>query len=438
MHPKVRVLLAASLGTLCLAIALSAQGPGASRRIVAVRAGRLFDGKSDHLVTNQVVLIDGNRISQVGSRDRVQIPVGAQVIDLSSATVLPGLIDTHTHMLLHMGDEKHPYRDQFMKESWQFRTIYGVINAKKDLDAGFTTARDLGSDGAMYSDVDLRNAINDGLVPGPRMQVATRSVVSTTGAFIIEGYSPQLTVPTAAQTVDSPDAARQAVREQIKYGADVIKIFGTRRFFFTPDGKLVVVPTLTLEECKAVVNEAHRQFLKVACHAYGGEGMHNCIDAGVDSIEHGMELDDGAIQKMLQKGIFYVPTLDVYNTPTQESNIEDPTSQRGRLQEASFRRALARGVRIAFGTDVGPLPHGENAAEFKYLVKFGMKPVDAIRAATSVAAELMGWQDRVGSVEKGMFADLVAVQGDPLIDITELGRVKFVMKDGQVFRNDLK
>lgn len=432
MHPKraavCLILIFVVVAPMC------AQAP--SPRIVVVQAGRLFDGKSDRLLTNQVVVIEGDRIRQVGPRGSVQVPAGATVIDLSRATVLPGLIDAHTHMLLHPGDAKRPYRDQFLKESWQYRTLYGAVNARKDLEAGFTSARDLGTDGAMYSDVDIRDAINNGLIPGPRMQVATRSLVGTTCCFIIEGYSPQVTVPSAAQEVDSPDAARTVVRDQIKHGADVIKIFATRRWFITEKGELKSVPTLSLPEMKAIVDEAHSQFLKVACHAYSGEGLHNCIDAGVDSIEHGIDLDDVAAQEMAAKGIFYVPTLDVYNLPSMEASIEDPHSVRHALQEASFRRALARGVKIVEGTDVGPLPHGENAAEFEYLVKFGMKPVDALKAGTSVAAQLMGWEDRVGSIEAGKFADLVAVEGDPLADITQLAHVKFVMKGGEIVRND--
>jgi imidazolonepropionase-like amidohydrolase len=341
-------------------------------------------------------------------------------------------------MLLSPGDAHHPYSDQFLKESWQFRTIHGVVNARLDLEAGFTSARDLGTDGAMYSDVDIRDAINEGVIPGPRLQVATRAITTTTCCFIIDGYSPEVTVPTASATVDSPEEARKAVREQIKYGADVIKIFETRRFFFSAAGNLVAIPTLTLDEAKAVVSEAHRQLKKVACHAYGGEGVDICIEAGVDSIEHGLQMTDAQVEGMAQKGIYYVPTLYVYNAPSRESGIEDPEGRRGPLQQASFRKALAHGVKIVFGTDVGPVPHGTNASEFEYLVKFGMKPAAALRAGTAVAADLMGWQDRVGTVEKGKYADLVAVGGDPLNDITELTSVKFVMKGGCVVRNETK
>jgi imidazolonepropionase-like amidohydrolase len=298
--------------------------------------------------------------------------------------------------------------------------------------------RDVETEGAMYSDVDVRNAINRGLVPGPRLEVATRAL-STTGGYALEGYSPEVTVPSGVQKVDSPWAARQAVREQISYGADLIKIYGTHHFYFTPDGKLVNIPTFTLEEVQAIVDEAHRQGKKVACHAYGGPGLHNCLDAGVDSIEHGLDLDEAAIQEMIQKHIYLVPTLYVYEFDSSDDlKATGGKTSRARIHEASFRRALAAGVPIAFGTDVGPFPHGTQAKEFAYMVRYGMSPVEAMRAATWVAAELMGWQDRVGSVDPGKFADLVAVEGDPVSDITELERVKFVMKGGQVVRNDLK
>ena len=405
--------------------------------VVAIRAGRLFDGQTERLLTDQVVLIKGDRIAEVGPGDRVKIPAGAQVIDLGRATVLPGLIDAHTHLFL-TGESGGRYDEQLLKESWQYRTIEAVVNAKKDLEAGFTSMRDLETEGAMYSDVDVRTAINRGLIPGPRLQVVTRAI-STTGGYPLEGYSPEVMVPTGVQIVDTPEEARKAVREQLKYGADLIKIYSTHRFYFSPDAKLVSIPTLTLDETKAIVDEAHREGVKVACHSYGGEGLRNCLDARVDSIEHGLDLDDAAVEKMAERGIYLVATLLPYELePEDDFHATGGKTSRARIHEASFRKALGRGVKIAFGTDVGPYPHGTQAREFAYMVKFGMTPARALRAATSAAADLMSWQDRVGSLEKGKFADLVAVSGDPLADITELERVKFVMKGGVFVRNDLK
>ncbi|HLY60314.1 MAG TPA: amidohydrolase family protein [Terriglobia bacterium] len=414
-----------------------AAAAGKSNRIIAVRAGRLINTATGRVTVHQIILIRGEQIDEVGAASEVKIPSGARVIDLDNSTVLPGLIDAHTHLFL-TGESHGRYEEQLLKESWQYRTIEAVVNAKKDLEAGFTTMRDLETEGAMYSDVDVRNAINRGLIPGPRLQVVTRAL-STTGGYPLEGYSPEVTVPFGAQIVDTPEAARQAVREQIKYGADLIKVYGTHRFRFTPEGRLDAIPTFTLPELQAIVDEAHRERVKVACHAYGGEGLHNCINAGVDSIEHGLDLDDESINKMLEKGIFFVPTLYVYEfEPEEDLAATGGKTSRARIHEVSFRNALARGVKIAFGTDVGPFPHGTQAKEFEFMTRFGMTNMRAIQAATIGGAELMGWQDRVGSIEKGKLADLIAVSGDPLADITELERVKFVMKGGEEVGIDSK
>jgi imidazolonepropionase-like amidohydrolase len=408
--------------------------------VVAVRAGHLFDSNSGEMLSNQVVLIMGDRITEVGPADRIAIPQQAKIIDLSRATVLPGLIDAHSHLFLYASPtvkatgienyETHKLLfsqsvDQLF-ESLQYRTILGVANAKLDLDAGFTTERDMGTEGAMYSDVDIRNAIDRDIIPGPRMQVATRGIVTTTGNF----HEDCCGLPIAAQVIDSPDAGREAVREQIKNGADVIKIFASRREFFTPDGQPVAIPTLTYEETKAVVDEAHRERVKVACHCYAGEGLQNCVNAGVDSIEHGHLLTDAVIRTMVEKGIYYDPNLNVFNSPQALYG-----GRWGRLQQESFRKAMAAGVKIVFGSDLSV--HGQAAVEFEYMVRYGMKPSDAMKSATIVNAQLLGWSDRIGSLEKGKYADLIAVEGDPLRDISELRRIKFVMKGGQVVRNDL-
>jgi imidazolonepropionase-like amidohydrolase len=430
----------ALLTAIVLFMAAAARGQGSDMHASApakyIRAGKLLDVRTGKLLTDQMIVVRGERIVRVAPAAQVQIPAGAAVVDLGNATVLPGLIDAHTHIFL-TGESHGRYEEQLLKESWQFRTIEAARNARLDLEAGFTAMRDVETEGAMYSDVDVRDAINRGLIPGPRLQVATRAL-STTGGYPLEGYSPEVRVPSGVQNADSPDEARKAVREQIKYGADLIKIYGTHKFHFTPEGKLVSIPTFTLEEVKAIVNEAHREGEKVACHAYGGEGLHNCIDGGVDSIEHGLDLDDVAIDKMVAKGIWLCPTLYVYEfEPEEDLELSGGKTTRARIHEPSFKKALAKGVKIAFGTDAGPFPHGTQAKEFEYMTRFGMSAAAAIKSATIDAAELMGWSDRIGSIEPGKFADIIAVQGDPLSDITQLERVKFVMKGGGVVKNEM-
>ncbi len=409
----------------------------ASDRVVAIRAGRMFDSNTGRMLADQVVVARGDRIEAVGPAANVRIPTGAEVVDLSRATVLPGLIDAHTHIFL-TGESHGRYEEQLLKESWQYRTIEAVVNARKDLEAGFTAMRDVETEGAMYSDVDVRDAINRGLIPGPRLQVATRAL-STTGGYPLEGYSPEVEVPKGVEIVDGPDAARKAVREQISHGADLIKIYTTHHFHWTPDGRMVATPTFSLAEELAIVDEAHREGVKVACHAYGGPGLDNCIEAGVDSIEHGLDLHEDEIARMIAKGIWLVPTLYVYEFgPEEDLAATGGKTSRARIHEVSFRKAVAAGVKIAFGTDAGPFPHGTQAKEFTYMGRFGMTPAAAIQAATVRAAELMSWQNRLGSIEKGKYADLVAVAGDPLADVTELERVNFVMKGGEVVKNELK
>lgn len=417
----------------CAASHVAADGS----QVVYIRAGHLLDVRTGKMLTDQVILIRGQRVDRVGAASELQVPAGATVIDLSRATVLPGLIDAHTHILLS-GEDNGRYEEQLLKESWQYRTIEAVVNVSKDLGAGFTSMRDVETEGAMYSDVDVRTAINRGLIPGPRLEVATRAI-STTGGYPLEGYSPEVPVPSGVQIVDGPEEARKAVREQIKYGADLIKIYGTHKFHFTPDGKMFSQPTLTLEEVRAITNEAHREGVKVACHAYGGEGLHNCIDGGVDSIEHGLDLDDGAVRDMAAKGIWLVPTLYVYegNTRKADEAASGGKVSRASLHEPSFRKALAGGVKIAFGTDVGAFDHGTQAFEFEYMTKYGMSPLAAIQAATAKAAELMNWSDQVGAIEPGKFADIIAVESNPLDDIRQLEHVRFVMKGGSVFRNEI-
>ena len=421
-----------------LAVAMAAPIAGAADLPAAtyVHAGKLLDVRSGKMLSDQLIVIRGDRIERVVANGGVQIPPGAATVDLTHATVLPGLIDCHTHIMLTDTDNSH-YDDILLKQSWQYRTILATLNVKRDLEAGFTSMRDVETEGAMYSDVDVRNAINQGLIPGPRLKVATRGI-STTGGYGLEGYSPEVTVPVGVETIDSPSEARKAVREQFNYGADLIKIYGTDRYSFLPDGKEVSVADFSLEEVQAIVDEAHLKGLKVACHAYDGPGLHYCIDAGVASIEHGIQLDDEAIRKMVAKGIYLVPTLYVYCCALEKGDLAMSGGKTSRLaiHEVSFKKALAAGVKIAFGTDAGSFPHGTQAIEFEWMTRYGMSPLQAIQAATISAADLMGWGDQVGAIEPGKFADVIAVDENPLDDIKLLEHVRFVMKGGNVVRND--
>jgi imidazolonepropionase-like amidohydrolase len=403
-----------------------------------VRAGKLLDVRAGKMLEDQVIVIRGGRIESVAPVRTSQIPVGAVILDLSQATVLPGLIDCHTHIMLADTDNSH-YEEYLLKDSYQFRTILATLNVKRDLEAGFTAMRDVETEGAMYSDVDVRNAINQGLIPGPRLKVATRGI-STTGGYALEGYAPQVTVPMGVQIVDGPYEARKAVREQFNYGADLIKIYGTDRYSFLPNGKEVSVANFSLEEVQAIVDEARLKGIKVACHAYDGPGLHYCIDAGVASIEHGIQLDDEAIRKMVAKGTYLVPTLQVYCCALEKADLAMTSGKTSRLaiHKTSFQKALAAGVKIAFSSDAGSFPHGTQAVEFEWMTRYGMTPLDAIRAATINAADLLGWADDIGAIEPGKYADLIAVDGNVLSEIKTLEHVRFVMKGGEVVRNDYR
>jgi imidazolonepropionase-like amidohydrolase len=399
---------------------------------LAIRAGRMFDEKSGALAKQQVILVEGTRIVQVGPANEVHIPPDTEVLDLTNATVLPGLIDGHTHIFASGPD----LDAQMLKESLQYRELEALVNAQRDLYVGFTTLRDLKTLGGMYGDVDLRTAINNGLVQGPRLQVSGRGF-QTTGGFRPKGYSRDIPLPSMLQTVDNPWEVRKGVREQLINGVDWIKFYANYDFTFAPNGTLVIPPTFTLEEVQAFVDEAHDKGHKVSCHAFGGRGLHNCLTAGVDTIEHAVQLSDDDIQQFRAKGIYLIPTLYHYQLEREHDAKKYGGHMVADVSEPNFRHAVAAGVKIGFGTGVGPFPHGIQTKEFEYMVKFGMTPAQVIRAATMVDAQMMGWSADIGSIERGKFADFIAVCGDPLADISELERVKFVMKGGQLLRNDL-
>jgi imidazolonepropionase-like amidohydrolase len=401
---------------------------------VAVRAGRLFDSKTGQMVDRQVVLIQGERITDVGAEDKIKIPEGAQVIDLSQATVLPGLIDAHTHVYDSLTASE---RVNTSKEAW---TIIAVKNARTDLRAGFTSVRDAGTHGEGYGDADVRNAINRGLIEGPRMQVSTRGIGGA-GSNYIGGPGGNLTA--GQQTITGPLQAREVVREQIRYGADLIKIFPAGGYSFSPTGELFVEPMLTLDEVQAIVDEAHRHRRKVASHAYGGDGLKYSVMAGVDTIEHGQALDESEMSMMNQKGLYWDVTGYRYSMPEIVERDHKATGGKYDLPSIfakTFQMGLSMKVKMMFGSGVDgdPYAHGDQYTEFDWLVKHGMTAAKAIQLATAVDAEAMGLQADIGSLEKGKYADIVAVSGDPLKDISEMQRVKFVMKGGKVVRNDLK
>ncbi len=427
MHRTVVLLIS------CLLLPIVAAGQARTR--IAIRAGKLIDGRGEKPLENPLIQVEGDKIVSVTAGGNA--PSGVEVVDLANATVLPGFIDVHTHLLLQGDVTAVEYDAQLLKESIPYRAILAARNAQIGLSHGFTAMRDLETEGAMYADVDLKKAIANGEVPGPRMQVATRAMTPT-GMYPLLGYSWELKVPTGVQYVDGVNGARKAVREQVMYGADWIKYYSDRREHFEPDGRLHSSVNFTDEESRAIVEEAHRLGKKVAAHAVGSEGIEAALRAGVDTIEHGDGLTDGLMDEMVQKGVYWVPTLTVdQNLATVGGEFWKKTFD---LQRENFAKAIQKGVKIALGTDAGGFDWKKvnQAKEFEYYVQYGMTPMQAIRAGTSVASELLGWSGTAGTVEAGKWADLVAVSGNPLKDITELQKVKFVMKGGVIFKNELR
>jgi imidazolonepropionase-like amidohydrolase len=417
---------------LMLALAGMALAQTSPAKTMYLRCGSLFDGKSEQIKRNVVIAVAGEKIGEVGAN----VPAGAEIVDLSKETCLPGLIDTHTHVLLQGDITADDYAVQLLKESTEYRTILATVNAKRALDYGFTTIRDLETEGAGYADVDVKKAIENGVIPGPRMIVATRAL-DVTGAYPLQGYAPNVPVPHGLQLVDGPDEARKAVREQISYGADWIKVYSDRSYRLRDDGVLDDIPTFTLDELKAIVDEAHRERHKVASHAVALNGVHNSVEAGVDSIEHGDYIAPEDLKTMAARGTWYVPTIYVgeYVAAGRAAEGAPVWLKMLHVHEDTFHRAMKAGVKIAFGTDVGGFAWTINPAkEFAYMVKWGMTPVQAIQSATARASELLDMQDKIGTVETGKFADIVAVPGDPLADVSLLEKVDFVMKGGVVYK----
>ena len=410
----------------------SAQKPA----ITYLRCGTLIDEKSDQPRHNVDVVVEGENITQVQTTSQ-SVPKGATLIDLSRETCLPGLIDTHTHALLTGDVTEEDYNKQILQESDAYRAIVATQSARLALGYGFTTIRDLETEGAGYADVDLKHAIERGITEGPRMRVATRAL-DVTGAYPVLGFRwdwPDW--PHGVQVCDGADGCRTAVREQISKGADWIKTYLDGGYRVTAQGVVEDRPTFTMDELKAIVDEAHRENRPVASHAIGINGVHNGVTAGVNSIEHGMYIAPEDLRTMAQKGIYYVPTLFVgeYVAGGRAAAGAKVWEQMIAIHGDTFKRALNAGVKIAFGTDAGGFPWTINPAqEFPLMVKYGMTPAQAIRSATLTAAELLGMQDKVGTIAAGKFADIVAVPGDPLRDVTELEKVNFVMKGGVVYR----
>ena len=438
-----------TLAAVCMAAALGATaGPACSQerdsipaarkhlappeQTVAIRAGRMFDSKSGAVLHNQIILIKDDRIVHVGST--VDIPPGARVIDLGAALVMPGMIDVHVHVVTGGATPTQ-------------RALIALANAQLDLEAGFTTVADMDSRGG-FNTVDLRDAINSGIAQGPRMQVVGQSINQRATNYYTDPAAGRFYDDfTEKKNVNSPWLGRAAVREAKLHGVDWIKIYTTQDFAGTvhmwkPDATLVNSPSLTYEEVEAIVDEAHRLGLKVACHTYGGEGMFSCLKAGVDAPNHLLELDDEGIKILLDKKLPFVPTVDDLIS-LEGPDLRDTGGRNSRLKllEQAVRRAVAAGVPIVFGSGAtsAAIPHGKQANQFAYYVRWGMTPVQALQTAFMPAARMLNydWADQIASIDRGKFADIIAVTGNPLADVSEMEHVKFVMKGGVVIRNEV-
>ena len=428
-HPMRQILLLSLLTTLPL-----------PAEVIALKAARLFDGQSNTLLTPGLLIINGTRIESVSPN--ATIPPGARIIELGDSTLLPGFMDAHTHLRGLTPGDSAARQLSGLTQTIPEQTLAAVPMAKVTLQAGFTTIRDLG--GSQFMNIGLREAINKGHIEGPRMLTVVNSIGTTgghcdsTNGYIAGALSDANENPAVGNGVD---AMRAAVRWNVKYGADVIKVCATGGVMSLNND--VDSPQLTQDEMNALVDQAHSMGKKAAAHAHGPEGAKRAIRAGIDSIEHGSFLDDEGLKLMVAKGTYYVPTLMAYEGVREGiagGRLDPRVVRKGRLAldaiDLTVRRAIAAGVKIAFGTDAGVYPHGRNAGEFRLLVDHGMKPIDALKAATSVDAELLGIADRLGTLTAGKLADVVAVPGDPTVDIRQTEKVFFVMKEGTIYRND--
>jgi imidazolonepropionase-like amidohydrolase len=424
--------------TLCVTTG-RAQSPSPSAPLIVIRAGVLIDGQSDTPKQHQLIFVRGERIEKI-TDGSAAIPASAKVLDLSSSTVLPGLIDSHTHLFLWGEDPAQGgYDANILKAGIALRAARATYAAKRALEQGFVTLRDLETEGAGYGDIEIKQAIEEGTIPGPRVFGATRGI-SSTGGYNLEGYAPELQMPKGVQIIDGPVEARKAAREQLDHGADWIKVYMTHRSWVDQQGNLVSQPTLTVEELKAIVDETHGWGRKVACHAYNGEGLQRALDGGCDSIEHGLDMSDSQIAQMAKQGTWYCPTISVYFLDWEPADTPGGKRDRARasLHETSFRKAQKAHLKIVFGTDMGGIPWQQPIAqEFSRMVGQGMAPMDAIQSATSRAAEMLDREGELGMLAPGAYADIVAVSGDPLKNIDELKNVKFVMKGGTVYKDEL-
>jgi imidazolonepropionase-like amidohydrolase len=419
---------------IALSLLLAASAFADETPSVMIRARRMIDGRGN-VLSPATVTISGNRI--VATTADFKAPEGTQIIDLGDSTLLPGLIDAHVHVLLQGDVTTEDYDEQIFRESMPYRALRASRAVKIGLQHGFTTMRDLETEGSMYTDVDVKRAIDNGIIEGPRLVVSTRAM-SVTGGYGPSGYSPEIQHPMGVQIVDGVDQARKAVREQIAHGADWIKVYADRAYFIQKDGSLSSIPTFTREEMKAIVDEAHRLRHKVAAHAMARPGIENALLSGVDSIEHGIAIPDDLLDLMVKNGVFLCPTLIVteFVAPGRAAEGRAIWAEIPRFHRDSFTRAVKKGVKIAFGTDVGGFPWDSwnEAREFTYMTRYGMSPMQALESATRLAAQLLDMDSKVGTIETGKLADIVAVPGNPLDDITVMERVSFVMKDGRIVK----